>query len=80
VIYLYKGEGARDITNRRAAMDSLESHRVESRIMTGILYFQEGIEDTHEMIKTSQQPLNALQQEDLCPGNAALQQLMEGYR
>lgn len=80
VIYLFKGDGVRDITNRRTAIDSLESHREEGRILTGILYFKEGIEDTHEMIGTSLKPLNGLQQEDLCPGNAALQQVMDGYR
>jgi 2-oxoglutarate ferredoxin oxidoreductase subunit beta len=80
LIYLYKGESARDITNRRSAINSLEGHRTQGRILTGLLCFQEGIEDTHEMIKTSLRPLNGLGEEDLCPGNAALQQLMEGYR
>jgi 2-oxoglutarate/2-oxoacid ferredoxin oxidoreductase subunit beta len=80
VIYLYKGDGAADITNRRTAIDSLERHRDQNRILTGILFFKEGIEDTHEMIKTSLRPLNGLRQEDLCPGNAVLQQIMEGYR
>jgi 2-oxoglutarate/2-oxoacid ferredoxin oxidoreductase subunit beta len=80
VIYLYKGEAARDITDRKTAINSLEIHRDQNQILTGILFFKEGIEDTHEMIKTSQRPLNSLQQEELCPGNATLEKIMEGYR
>ncbi len=80
VIYLYKGESARDITNRKAAIDSLEDHRAQNRILTGLLYFAEDVEDTHELIGTSQKPLNSLTQENLCPGNATLQKIMEGYQ
>jgi len=80
VIYLHKEDAARDITDRRAAIDALESHRAENRILTGILYCMDDGGDTHDMVKTSLRPLNSIGQEDLCPGSAALRQLMEGYR
>ncbi len=79
VIYLYKGESARDITNRKTAIDCLEDHRAENRILTGLLYFAEDAQDTHERIATSRRPLNSLTQEDLCPGSAVLQKIMAAY-
>ena len=47
---------------------------------TGLLFIDESGQDMHAVAKTVHTPLIDLPCEQLCPGNAALQTLMERYR
>ncbi len=80
IINLYKNDDSIDITSRRSAIDALEKHREEDQILTGILHISENIHDTHEILDTVDQPLNSLNEEDLCPGSETLQQIVDKYR
>lgn len=80
VIHLHKSDGSMDITKRRPAIDALERHREEGRLLTGILHINESLMDTHDILEVTDTPLNALSQKDLCPGSQVLQQINEAYR
>ena len=49
-------------------------------LLTGLLYVNQDIMDTHDIINSTLRPLNTLGEADLCPGNAALQKINGGFR
>ena len=54
--------------------------QLRHEVATGLLFIDESGQDMHAMARTVAQPLAELPFAELCPGNAALQQLMERYR
>lgn len=80
IIHLHKSDGAKDITTRRSSIDALEFHREQGHLLTGILHLNETLAETHEILETTDTPLNSLTEKQLCPGDKALQQLVESYR
>lgn len=80
VIHLYKSDDSFDITRRRSAIDALEYHREQDHILTGILHINETLQDTHEILETTDNPLNTLTEKELCPGDQTLQKIVEHYR
>ncbi|WP_446010700.1 2-oxoacid:ferredoxin oxidoreductase subunit beta [Candidatus Electrothrix sp.] len=79
-IHLHKSDESIDITSRRAAIDALEYHREKGRLLTGILHVNEEPRETHDILGTTDTPLNALTAKALCPGDEVLQELLEQYR
>ena len=61
-----------DPTDRVAAVGFLEARRAVGEVVTGLLYIDEQSTDLHDSLHTVAMPLNALQDADLVPGNAAL--------
>ncbi len=80
IIYLHKGESVNHVTDRRQAVDQLEEHKERGQILTGVLYIDPESEDTHEIIKTVDKPLNLLGEQDLCPGSEELEKINESFR
>lgn len=80
VIHLHKHPDGPDITDRRQAIDNLEDHKAQGVILTGVLYVNPDSTDTHEILNTSQRPLNSLSEADLCPGGEVLATINESYR
>ena len=80
VLLLHKTDNSFDITQRRAVINALEHYREQGQILTGILHVNETRQDTHDILETTEKPLNALTQKELCPGNQTLQQIFEKYR
>jgi 2-oxoglutarate ferredoxin oxidoreductase subunit beta len=80
IIHLHKAEAGLTVTDRRKALDNLEEHKANGRLLTGLLYVNPESRDTHEIINSSLRPLNSLKESDLCPGNAVLQQINAGLR
>jgi len=80
VIHLHKTDDSIDITKRRSSIDALELHREKGRLLTGLLHLNENLKDTHDILKTTDKPLNTLTEKDLCPGNNSLEQILENYR
>jgi 2-oxoglutarate ferredoxin oxidoreductase subunit beta len=72
VIRLHKVSESLDPFDRRSAMMALEDHRNDGSILTGLIYMDKNTRDLHEMLETSQRPLNELEEVDLCPGNRML--------
>jgi len=81
VIQLHKGR--RQISNvqsRRSALAALEDYRHDGKILTGLLYIDAESQDLHKILNTSLTSLNALNEQELCPGSAVLQQINQSLR
>jgi 2-oxoglutarate/2-oxoacid ferredoxin oxidoreductase subunit beta len=69
-----------DPTDRDAAYAFVRAHQARGEIVTGLLYIDEGAPDMHAVYGTVDQALVDLPWEELCPGRAALAELMREYR
>jgi 2-oxoglutarate/2-oxoacid ferredoxin oxidoreductase subunit beta len=72
VIRLYKESGDLNPFDRRSAMMALMDQDNKGAILTGLLYLDKNSRELHEVLQTSQRPLNQLDEPDLCPGNKML--------
>ncbi len=79
-IHLYKLDESLDPFDRRSAMNALEDHREAGDILTGLIYMNKDSRDLHDLLQTSQRPLNALTEGDLCPGNKMLENINASLR
>jgi 2-oxoglutarate ferredoxin oxidoreductase subunit beta len=80
IIHLHKADSTKDVTNRLKAVNNLELEKEKGRLLTGLLYVNPDIMETHDIINSTLRPLNSLTEADLCPGNNALQKLNESLR
>ncbi|TNE56564.1 MAG: 2-oxoacid:ferredoxin oxidoreductase subunit beta [Bacteroidetes bacterium] len=62
-----------DPTDRGLAFARLQESRSNNEILTGLIYLDPNRKDLHEMLDTVGQPLNTLTEQDLCPGQSALE-------
>jgi len=69
-----------DPTDRVAAMNFLHQHAARGEIVTGLLFVDPEGEDMHSYLETSETPFNALRDEELVPGAAALEKLNASLR
>jgi 2-oxoglutarate ferredoxin oxidoreductase subunit beta len=69
-----------DPTSRDAAYAHVRAAQAKGEVATGLLYLNDQGQDMHDVAKTSSRPLVDIPYEELCPGNAALGELMEEYR
>jgi 2-oxoglutarate ferredoxin oxidoreductase subunit beta len=65
-----------DPTDRDAAYAHVKQHQSRGEVVTGLLYIEEDSDDMHALNHTAAAPLYDLPYETLCPGSAALQELM----
>ena len=79
-IQLHKLAPDYDPTDRQAVLPVLERHRQSGEIATGLIYLDPDEVDFHGLIGTTDKPLNAHSHGDLCPGNAALQEINASLR
>ena len=78
-LYLRKVEASYDPTDSAVAYASLKERKERGEIATGLLYIREDSADLHAREKTVATPLRDLPFESLCPGSAALEELMDEY-
>jgi 2-oxoglutarate ferredoxin oxidoreductase subunit beta len=69
-----------DPTDRDAAYAYIRAKQEAGEVTTGLLYMGQGAPEMHENDDTVDTPLAQLPFEAVCPGNDALQKLMERYR
>jgi len=69
-----------DPTNKRQSFDRLQEAKRTGEVLTGLLYIDPTSEDLHDVIRTSKTPLNELSQNELCPGQDALDSINAGLR
>ena len=69
-----------DPLDRTSAIHAIETKKAEGKILTGLLYVDPGAEDLHEVLNTTEEPLNSLTESALCPGNGTLQVINDGFR
>jgi 2-oxoglutarate/2-oxoacid ferredoxin oxidoreductase subunit beta len=79
-IRLRKLAADHDWRDRSAALAVLEKHRADGEIVTGLIYLNDEAVDIHARLKTVTRPLNALADEELCPGSAALETINGSLR
>jgi 2-oxoglutarate ferredoxin oxidoreductase subunit beta len=80
VINLHKADQGLDVHNRRSALKLIKDYKARDKILTGLLYMDEGSRDCHETIGSNQKALSKLKQTDLGPGNTALQTINDSLR
>ena len=61
-------------------MTHIQQRQAEGEVVTGLLYVDPEAPDCHDVLQTTQTPLNALTEAQLCPGNAALGGINESLR
>jgi 2-oxoglutarate ferredoxin oxidoreductase subunit beta len=66
--------------DRISAINAVKHAQARRELLTGLLYIEEETSDLHQILGTTEQPLNTLREEALCPGNDALQALNKGFR
>ncbi len=69
-----------DPLDRSSAMNAVLNSKLKGEILTGLLYMVPETDDLHEMLQTSDRPLNSLSQADLCPGSDTLSKINESLR
>ena len=69
-----------DVSDRTAALGFLQHHASKGQIVTGLLYVEKDSEDLHAHLKTVKAPLASLNEQDLCPGQAALDKINASLR
>ena len=79
-VHFRKLEADYDPTNRAVAMQRVREAMEKGEVVTGLLYVSEDSADMHELNKTTSRPLVEVPYEELCPGAAALDKLMDDYR
>jgi 2-oxoglutarate ferredoxin oxidoreductase subunit beta len=80
VVHFRKLADDYDPTDRIAAAAYVRAAQERGEVVTGLLYIDETAADMHGVNNTVKTPLAALPHEDLCPGAAALDALMDTYR
>jgi 2-oxoglutarate ferredoxin oxidoreductase subunit beta len=66
--------------DRFSAIRAMQTAKSKSEILTGLLYLNSDHKDLHELLNTSNTPLNKLTEKELCPGAEILQSLNETMR
>lgn len=66
--------------DRLSAMNAVKHAQKRGEMLTGLLYIDEQTNDLHQILGTTEQPLNTLREQELCPGNEALQALNKSFR
>ncbi len=75
-----KTHEAYDPTDREKVYAHVRECQLRNEVATGLLFIDENGADMHAVAKTVDTPLVELPFSELCPGNDALQSLMENYR
>lgn len=69
-----------DPTSRTSAMNRIHQARSSGEVLTGLLYIEHEQPDLHTILNTTDTPLNALQQWEVCPGSEKLEALNAQFR
>lgn len=69
-----------DPQNKQSAMNAMHQAKQKGEILTGLLFMNPESDDLHDILKTTEKPLNTLLEADLCPGNNVLQDINAGFR
>lgn len=77
-LYLQKTPTSHDPSDRLQALQAM--HHQGEKILTGLLYLEEGQPSLHEILNTVEKPLRDLTREELCPGHESLQAINASLR
>jgi len=77
---LHKLDNSYDPSNKRAALDRLNEAKEKNQLLTGLLYIETNPDDLHQLLHTTDTPLNELTETKLCPGNSRLESINNSLR
>ncbi|MGR8918428.1 MAG: 2-oxoacid:ferredoxin oxidoreductase subunit beta [Gammaproteobacteria bacterium] len=80
VIRLRKVDSGYDPGDRIAAANYLQARAAEGEVVTGLIYLDSNPEDLHTHLDTVAEPLNTLNERELCPGAAVLEDINASLR
>lgn len=69
-----------DPTDKASAVRALHEAKDNGQILTGLLYVNTESRDLHQLLNTTDRPLNQLDYQTLCPGSEALDEINAGLR
>lgn len=79
-IVLRKVAGEYDPTDRASVYSYLEKHQQAGEVITGLLYYDDSLQEMHDLSQIVDEPLSTVAHETLCPGDEALQELQKSWR
>ena len=80
VLRLRKLRADYDPHDSLSAASYIGERQREGEVVTGLLYVDPEAQNTHEILNLVDTPLNALSEQDLCPGRDALDAINESFR
>ncbi|HEY0429415.1 MAG TPA: 2-oxoacid:ferredoxin oxidoreductase subunit beta [Pyrinomonadaceae bacterium] len=80
VIQLHKLAKDWNPLDRFSAINAVQSAKAKNEILTGLLYLNNDSQDLHELLRTSDRPLNTLTESELCPGSEILDTINASFR
>jgi 2-oxoglutarate ferredoxin oxidoreductase subunit beta len=80
LLRLRKLEQGWDPLDRISAASAVQDAKLSGEILTGLLYINPNPPDLHDILETTERPLNSLVQSELCPGSAALEGINNALR
>ncbi|MFZ1701735.1 MAG: 2-oxoacid:ferredoxin oxidoreductase subunit beta [Pyrinomonadaceae bacterium] len=80
VIKLHKVDRHWDPLNRISAMRAVQTSRGKGEVLTGLLYIDRSSSDLHDILDTTEKPLNTLTADELCPGGDVLAKINASLR
>jgi 2-oxoglutarate ferredoxin oxidoreductase subunit beta len=66
--------------DRVSAINAVQNAKAKNEILTGLLYLNPDCEDLHELLQTTDRPLNALTESELCPDGEILAEINASFR
>ncbi len=66
--------------DRESVRRKLANAKETGKIVTGLLYINQDSMDLHDLLNTTDTPLNQLNEKELCPGADTLKKINEGFR
>ncbi|MFY0626566.1 MAG: 2-oxoacid:ferredoxin oxidoreductase subunit beta [Reichenbachiella sp.] len=69
-----------DPTDKSRTINKMHDAKANGEILTGLLYIDPQSKDLHEVLNTTDIPLNKLKKTHLCPGSTVLDELNQGFR
>jgi 2-oxoglutarate ferredoxin oxidoreductase subunit beta len=79
-LVLHKLDGSHDPRNANAALSLIRRSAAEGIVATGLLYVDQEQRDLHDVLETTERPLNALSMAELCPGSKRLEEINRRLR
>ena len=69
-----------DPLDRLSAILAVQNAKEKGEILTGLLYAVTDSHDLHDILQTSERPLNTLNKAELCPGSSVLEKINASLR
>src|SRR5204862_81567 len=81
MVYIVENNGVYGLTKGQfSATTYLQQRHAAGEVVTGLLFVEEDHGDLHEFLDTVEAPLNALGENELCPGQEALDRYNAAHR